>query len=280
MRFSVQDIWRALLQPQPVPRSASNGMGRRMNQREHHLLPRASEDEEILRLASHGFRTPGVAHDLGNMLQVIASAVRLIDRSLDEGSRAKVKPFTESALGAVDRASVLARRLLDTARAGRRVEEPICPNETILGMRDLMILTTGPKIELRTFCNQDVPLIRCDGHELENVILNLVINARDAMPLGGKLILATHAERDARAAPRAAPSTAVISVCDTGSGMSEDVASKAFTPFYSTKAPGDGTGLGLAMVDAFARRCGGFAEIRSVVGCGTTIVLRLPACDR
>ena len=243
------------------------------------VLPVNRSEDEVARLASLGFVAMGMAHDLGNLLQVVASAVGLIDRAMDVETRRRVEPLVRSALGSVDRAGELTRHLLDLGRAQHRPVQRFNPGDAVLGIVDLVSLAVGPRIEVRTLCG-NAPAIRCDAREFENAILNLAVNARDAMVDGGRLTLSTHMERSPAgdASGRAHPIAAVC-VQDTGSGMSAEVARHVFTPLYTTKAAGRGTGLGLAMVQDFARRQGGTVDLESEQGQGTSVTLRLPGAS-
>jgi signal transduction histidine kinase len=168
--------------------------------------------------------------------------------------------------------------MLDVSRSDARKDEVTSLAATLTGIADLIRLTAGPSVTVDFEIGASLPLVLCSARELENVILNLVINARDAMPAGGLLsltVLPEYPHRDVCSACTA-ETAAVLRVRDTGSGMSPDVAARAFDPFFTTKPMGNGSGLGLAMVADFARRSGGVAEFDSAVGQGTTISLRLP----
>ncbi len=235
----------------------------------------------MMRLATLGLMTTGIAHDLGNLLQVIGSAVRLIERNVDPATGEELRPLTQGALASVDRAASLSRQILDLTSSQRALDEITYLDKIVASLRGLISLTVGPSIVVEITSEADVPAVICNTRELENAILNLVINARDAMPDGGCLTLSIHREGGGR--PR--PSTqgaeypkAVLCVADTGSGISPAIASQVFEPFFTTKPRERGTGLGLAMVSDFARRWGGSAEIESRVGEGTSVTLRLPGC--
>lgn len=239
------------------------------------------EDQDLIRLATLGLMTAGVAHDLGNLLQIVSSAVRLIDQKLDPATRAELAPLTAGAMESVNRAGALSRQILDLSRSKAAVEEITCLERTLGSIRNLVVLMAGPRVAVEFAMPGDLPQIVCNTRELENAILNLVINARDAMPEGGRLTISTFSETEAPDYDRFVTSggiTAVLSVRDTGCGMSPDLASKVFKPFFTTKSDSSGTGLGLSMVSDFARRAGGCAEIESAPGRGTTVTLRLPGC--
>lgn len=244
-------------------------------------LPNRLEDQDLIRLATLGLMTAGVAHDLGNMLQVVSSAVRLIDQKLDPATRAELAPLTAGAMDSVSRAGSLSRQILDLSRSSAATREITCLDRTLNSIRNLVILMAGPEVAVEFATPGSLPQVVCNTRELENVILNLVLNARDAMPEGGRLVISTFSETEPADYDRfvtAGGVTAVLSVCDTGCGMSPDVAGKVFKPFFTTKGDGRGTGLGLSMVSDFACRAGGSAQIESSVGRGTTVTLRLPGC--
>ncbi len=244
-------------------------------------LPDRLDEQDLMRLATLGLMSAGIAHDMGNLLQVIASAVRLIDRRLDEDARAEFRPLIQGALTAVDRATTLRRHVLDLAPSEPAAKEIIFVGTTVAAIRDLIGWTVGPFIELEVICADDTPAVICNGRELENAILNLVVNAKDAMPHGGRLTLCAYRDPGVlnRGRGGGAMPSAVLSVSDTGCGMSSDIAGKVFRPFFTTKGKDRGTGLGLAMVSDFVRRAGGSAEIESLLGEGTTVTLRLPGCQ-
>jgi len=235
---------------------------------------------DLKRLARFGLRTAGARHDLGNLLQAIASAVRLIQRRPDHATRDELHRLTDAALKAVDRAGALNRQVHELAGIEAANNATTDLGATLLGIKGLISLAAGSGISTELRLNPDVPAVTCNVHELENVILNLVVNARDAMPLGGRLVLATFQVCGRAAAEGGESSTcvqAVLQVTDTGCGMSTNDANQAFRPFFTTKGAKRGTGLGLALVRDFAQRAGGTAEIQSAPGHGTSVFLRLPA---
>jgi signal transduction histidine kinase len=234
-----------------------------------------------MRLATLGLMTAGVAHDLGNHLQVIASALNLIHRRLEESNRQDLHPLAESAQTSVDRAAALSRQILDLSASKASTNEITFPDATVIAMRNLISVIVGSAIEVSVIASKDGPAVLCNGRELENAVLNLVINARDAMPHGGRLTISVYRDEMASNACQISGGPepkVVICVRDTGCGMSEETIGQVFRPFFTTKAEGRGTGLGLAMVSDFARRSGGSAEIASVLGEGTSVLMRLPCC--
>lgn len=230
------------------------------------------------RLEAIGQLTGGVAHDFNNLLTVITGNLELLEGSLTE---ARPLDYLKRAHEAADMAARLTSRLLTFAR--RRRLEPVLLNlnEQVLNMSELLKRTLGEPILLKTLLAPDLWSTRADPSEVENAVLNLAINARDAMPSGGRLVIQTeNASIDAglaRAETGQIPGDFVrVSVTDTGSGMSTDVLARAFEPFFTTKEGGRGTGLGLSTIYGFAQQSGGFAQIYSELGEGTTVNIYLP----
>lgn len=240
--------------------------------------PCSLSNDEVIRLSSLGLTTLEVAHDLRNLLQVATSAIRLIDRNLSKQPRATLGPFIGGALASIERASTLSRRLLDTARPRPAKGCVIYIDALLNEMRGQIALAAGPTVQLKLRSGNFIPAINCHRADLENVILNLVVNARDAMRAGGQLTLLVERDTATALLPQKRPDV-VLSVADSGCGMPQAVAAQAFKPFFTTKSRDRGTGLGLAMVAAFAGRLGGTAEIMSIMGQGTTVTLRLPSCS-
>jgi len=236
--------------------------------------------EDIQRLVALGLTTSEVAHDLGNLLQIVGSAVRLIDRGLGQACSPDLSPLIGGALSSVDRATALSRRLLDSAQAPHEPVARVYLDTVLAGIRNMILLAAGPAVAVELVVGEGLPAIRCDRHELENVILNLVSNARDAMHGAGRLIIAIEREVPDREAIAGISPGLSLRVTDTGCGMSPETAARAFQPFFTTKPRGRGTGLGLALAGAFAQRLGGSADIDSRIGEGTAITLHLPCSGR
>ena len=242
--------------------------------------PNRLTELEVARLASLGLVTGGIAHDLGNHLAVVASAIRLIKQNLAPTSALELRPLTDAAMTALERAATMNRDILDLSRSSSD-NEIVFLDAIIAAGLDRIMLAVGPAITVELSKPERLPAVFCNSRELENVIFNLVINARDAMPEGGVLTLNVFQELIKGQNTRldeVAPSHVVLRVTDTGCGIPSDVTEKVFRPFFSTKPIGQGTGLGLAIVSDFVRRLGGSAEIESAVGRGTTVTVRLPAC--
>ena len=244
-----------------------------------------SEAEEALRQAqkmeSVGQLTGGIAHDFNNMLQGIASSIELLQRRAEQGRMAEADHFIENALRSVDRAAALTSRLLAFTRRQAPQSLPINPDELIRGMEDLIRRAVRQPVQVELQPAGDAWGVFCDPNQLENALLNLAINAGDAMPQGGRLLISTRRirldEADIAGHKGAAPGDHTeIAVADTGTGMDEATRARAFEAFFTTKPVGRGTGLGLSQLLSFTRLAGGVARIDSELGRGTTIRLYLP----
>jgi signal transduction histidine kinase len=243
-----------------------------------------AETEEQLRQAlkmeAVGQLTGGLAHDFNNILAVISGSIELLQRHLQDGDVARIDRYATSALTACNRGAALTHRLLAFAR--RQTLDPtlVSLTELVLGMETMLQRAVGPGVSITTDLPASTGMTQCDPNQLENAILNLAINARDAMPDGGQLSITTANLQldEANAALRGmAPGRYVtLSVSDTGTGMPASVLARAFDPFFTTKPPGKGTGLGLSMIYGFAKQSGGAVTIQSKEGAGTTVSLLLP----
>ncbi len=244
---------------------------------------RASEERlhQAQKMEAVGQLTGGIAHDFNNMLQGIAGALDLMERRIAQGRANEISRYVVSARQAVDRAARLTARMLAFAR--RQALEPtvVDPDRLVRGMEELIRRTVGPEIEVELSLHDGVWQACCDANQLESALLNLAINARDAMQDGGRLAFFT-ADRFCSAADLAdqddvAPGDYVeIAVTDTGVGMPPDVLARAFEPFFTTKPIGQGTGLGLSQLYGFVQQSGGFVRLESEPGRGTTVQLYLP----
>ena len=236
--------------------------------------------EEALRqsqkMEALGQLTGGLAHDFNNLLQGVVGAFQLIQRK--PGDPERVSSWAAQGLEAADRGARLTRQLLTFSRAQKLELVPFVVGDVLVGMRDLLTRTLGPRIRLRLELDDvDCPVLS-DPTQIELAVLNLAINARDAMPDGGRLTIATALRRidDVDGALQAGDYVEV-NVTDTGSGMPADVAARAFDPFFTTKGVGKGTGLGLSQVYGVARQAGGEARVQSSPGKGTTVSMLLRA---
>jgi PAS domain S-box-containing protein len=227
-----------------------------------------------------GQLTGGIAHDFNNLLAGISGSLELINTRLAQGRLADVDKYVTVAQGAVQRAASLTHRLLAFSRRQTLSPEATNVNALIQGMQELVARTVGPSIELQVVARSDLWPALIDPAQLENSLLNLCLNARDAMPGGGRIVIETANESfdvgNAEQEAGAAQDYLCIRVSDSGIGMSPAIIAKAFEPFFTTKPIGAGTGLGLSMVYGFVRQSGGQLKIESVEGRGTTVVMHLP----
>ena len=247
------------------------------------LSERASIEEALRqsqKMEAIGQLTGGIAHDFNNLLSGISGSLELLAVRLSQGRVGEADRYVTAAQGAAKRAAALTHRLLAFARRQTLDPRPTDANRLIADMEDLIRRTMGPAIAVENVGAGGLWTVLVDSNQLENALLNLCINARDAMLNGGKLTLET-ANRwlDSRAArERDIPPGQYVSICvsDTGLGMSPDIVARAFDPFFTTKPLGSGTGLGLSMTYGFARQSGGQVRIYSEVSKGTTVCLYLP----
>ncbi|XUY27389.1 PAS domain S-box protein [Agrobacterium sp. rho-8.1] len=242
------------------------------------------EAQEQLRQAQKieaiGQLTGGLAHDFNNILAGIGGSLEMMTTRLAQGRVGELDRYLVGATAATKRAAALTQRLLAFSRRQTLDPKPTDLNSLVIGMLELIYRSIGPSIEVETAAAQDLWTTFVDAGQLENALLNLCINARDAMPEGGKITIETGNHRlDERAArEQGLKPGQYVSLCvsDTGTGMSDEVMSRAFDPFYTTKPIGQGTGLGLSMVHGFAGQSDGAVRIDSKIGDGTTICIYLP----
>jgi signal transduction histidine kinase len=227
-----------------------------------------------------GQLTGGLAHDFNNLLAGISGSLELLQLRMRQGRVNDVERYITAAQDASTRAAALTHRLLAFARRQTLDARLTDINRLVVGMEELVCRTVGPEVAVEVVAADGLWSTLVDPNQLENALLNLCINARDAMPDGGKLMVETaNKSFDAHAAgERDLPPGQYVSLCvsDTGTGMTPDVVAHAFDPFYTTKATGRGTGLGLSMIYGFVRQSGGQARIYSEPGVGTTVCLYLP----
>jgi PAS domain S-box-containing protein len=227
-----------------------------------------------------GQLTGGIAHDFNNLLTGIVGSLDLLQTRLNQGRTDNVARYIDAAMTSANRAAALTHRLLAFARRQPLIPKSVDANQLVVSLEDLLRRTIGETIDLAIVASDDLWCTLCDPNQLESALLNLAINARDAMPDGGKLTIATaNARLDGITAntPALAPGDYIcIGVADTGTGMSAEVAARAFDPFFTTKPIGQGTGLGLSMIYGFARQSNGHVTIDSKLGQGTSVKLYLP----
>lgn len=224
-----------------------------------------------------GKLTGGIAHDFNNLLTGIITGIELLKKRLDEGRTDAVLRFADTALNSARSAASMTNRLLAFARQQPLDARPADLNDQVRSLEELLQRTIGERISLTLdLCGNDA-VAQVDANQLESAILNLVINARDALPLGGNIIIRTAALQSPGDADLAEGRYVVLTVKDNGTGISPEILGKVFDPFFTTKPLGQGTGLGLSSIYGFARQSGGEARLSSVVGQGTEVSLILPA---
>lgn len=239
--------------------------------------------EEALRQAQKmeavGQLTGGIAHDFNNLLTIIIGNIDTVIRRFDTGGDPRARRSLDNALKGAERAASLTQRLLAFSRRQPLDPKPIDVERLLAGMSDLLTRSIPEEIAVQIVVAPDIWPIEADPHQLENVILNLAVNARDAMPEGGALTIEannrTYGPGDAVPAGLAHGDHVVISVRDNGIGMSPETILQVFDPFFTTKEVGKGTGLGLSMVYGFVKQSGGHVALDSVVGEGTVVSLIL-----
>lgn len=241
---------------------------------------RAIAEEALVqaqKMEAVGQLTGGIAHDFNNLLTVISGSMQLLELRLKDLDDEKVRRHMDGITGATQRAAALTQRLLAFSRRQSLSPQPTELNTLIGELGDMIRRTIGEAIVFNTELAPDMRPVFVDRNQLENVLLNLSLNARDAMPHGGQLWLKTAEKRVGNEDANLSEGVyAVISVIDTGNGMDEATIARAFEPFFTTKEVGKGTGLGLSMIYGFLKQSGGHAEIASEPGVGTTIKLYLP----
>jgi signal transduction histidine kinase/ActR/RegA family two-component response regulator len=231
---------------------------------------------QIQKMEAVGQLTGGIAHDFNNMLAVVVGGIDLARRRLG-GPKREVMTHLNNAMDGATRAAALTRRLLSFARAEPLLPEQVQPAELVRGLTDLLDRTLGERITVRVEGTGEWP-VYVDPHQLENALLNLAVNGRDAMDGQGVLTISTSdvAVGPGEVGELAAGEYVRIAVADQGCGMTEEVRRRAFEPFFTTKEVGKGTGLGLSQIFGFARQSGGEVTIDSEVGKGTVVSIYLP----
>ncbi|BCX67920.1 MULTISPECIES: PAS domain-containing hybrid sensor histidine kinase/response regulator [Pseudomonas] len=255
------------------------------NQRLQNEMFERERAEDALRHAQKmeavGQLTGGIAHDFNNMLTGIIGSLDLMQRYLADGRTEDIGRFAEAAVSSAKRAAALTHRLLAFSRRQSLDRKPINANDLIHSLEDLFSRTKGDHIQLKLQLAEDAWPVSTDVSQLENALLNLVINARDAMPDGGELRIETaNVYLDGSDVyilePVKAGDYLMIAVSDNGTGMTPKILAKAFDPFFTTKPIGQGTGLGLSMIYGFAQQSGGHVSLFSMPGQGTSVRLYLP----
>ncbi len=293
--------WASSLQTERPGAGASSHppLERRVEMRRGHAKPWAERDLEIAETLRHaitevivrslrriadlheqlrqsqkmeavGQLTGGIAHDFNNLLTGIIGSLELMQARVEHDRTEDLGRYCAAAIGSAKRAASVTHRLLAFSRRQTLDPKPVDVARLMGSMEELIRRTVGPAVELVTTSASDLWHALCDAHQLENALLNLAINARDAMPDGGRLTIA------AVNAPQG--QFVSVSVADTGSGMSPETMARVFEPFFTTKPLGQGTGLGLSMVYGFAEQSNGLVRLESEPGRGTTVRLSLPCC--
>jgi PAS domain S-box-containing protein len=253
---------------------------RQVAERTGELMATEAALRQSQKMEAVGQLTGGIAHDFNNLLTGITASLELLQTRIDQGRLETIPRYIDAAQSGAQRAAALTQRLLAFSRQQTLDPKPTSANRLIAGMEDLLRRAIGPNIEMRVVADAELWATLIDRNQLENALLNLCINARDAMPDGGRLTIETSnitlGDAAARAHELAAGDYVSLCVTDTGAGMTPEVIARAFDPFFTTKPLGQGTGLGLSMIYGFVRQSGGAVRIASEPGRGATLCLYLP----
>ncbi|MFC7054243.1 ATP-binding protein [Hansschlegelia quercus] len=265
-------------------RSLNEELERHVAERTDKLMAAEAALRQSHKMEAVGQLTGGIAHDFNNMLTGVIGALDLIKRRVGAGRLDDLDRFMDAASSSAQRAAALTARLLAFSRRQSLDPKPLDPNALIMSLEELLRRTIQENISLRIVANPRAPQAIADANQLESAIVNLAINARDAMPEGGQLTIETSVveldESYVALKPDMRPGPyVVISVSDTGVGMSPEILEKIFDPFFTTKPIGQGTGLGLSMIYGFVRQSGGQVRVHSEPGVGTTVSLYLQASN-
>jgi PAS domain S-box-containing protein len=259
------------------------GAGRDVTREKEAMETQALLEEQLRqsqKMEAVGQLTGGLAHDFNNLLAGIVGSLDLLTVRIGQGRLNNLERYTTAAQGAAIRAAALTHRLLAFSRRQTLDPKPTDVNRLVAGMEDLIRRTVGPAIQIEVVASSELWSTLVDPPQLENALLNLCINARDAMPEGGRIFIETSNRtldpRMARMRDLEPGEYIALSVTDNGCGMPPEVIAKAFDPFFTTKPIGVGTGLGLSMIYGFVRQSGGQARIHSQVDQGTSVTLFLP----
>jgi signal transduction histidine kinase len=255
---------------------ANADLERRVEERTCEREAALAQVHEMRKVESLGQLTGGVAHDFNNLLMAVLGNLELVRKFLPDDP--KIHRLIDGAIQGAERGATLTKRMLAFARRQELKPETVEIPNLVDSMVEMLRRSLGPGIQITTGFEADVPPTRVDPNQLELALLNLALNARDAMPLGGKLTISAHRERVAAGdVPGLEPGEYVcITERDTGEGMDEVTLKRATEPFFTTKGAGRGTGLGLSMVDGLVAQSGGAMRITSRQGAGTTVELWLP----
>jgi signal transduction histidine kinase len=261
------------LQQQRVATWRWRATARRLNREMHRRIRAETDLHQAQKMEALGQLTGGVAHDFNNLLTVLQGCLEILSgRQCEQTLQARV----EMALATIERGERLTSQLLAFARRKPLTVARLDLNDTLRQMAELMARTVGSKIRVETDLAPDLWSVDADATQLELAVINLAINSRDAMPEGGLLRVRTFKTTLPDGVSGEAADFVGLEISDTGTGMPPEILTRAFEPFFTSKAPGKGTGLGLSLVYGFARQSGGSASIRSEVGRGTAVTLLLP----
>jgi PAS domain S-box-containing protein len=253
---------------------------RQVEERTTELMAAEETLRQSQKMEAVGQLTGGIAHDFNNLLAAISGSLELLGMRVRDGRLDAIPRYIDAAQSAAKRAAALTQRLLAFSRRQTLDPRPVNANRLIGEMEELIRRTVGPSVSLEFGGAGGLWMTLADPNQLENTLLNLAINARDAMPDGGRLTIETSNKwldnRGAREHDLPSGQYVCVSVSDTGTGMTPDVVQRAFDPFFTTKPLGQGTGLGLSMIHGFVRQSGGQVRIHSEPGAGTTMSLYLP----
>ncbi|WP_375454396.1 ATP-binding protein [uncultured Methylobacterium sp.] len=259
---------------------AEDDLERRVAERTAELNVSEETLRQSQKMEAVGQLTGGIAHDFNNLLAGISGSLELLQTRMAQGRLTDLDRYINTAQGCSKRAAALTHRLLAFSRRQTLDPKPTNVNGLIAGMEELIRRTVGPGIAVEVVGAGGLWAVLVDPNQLENALLNLAINARDAMPAGGRITIETGNrwldDRIARERDATPGQYISLSVTDTGTGMSPEVIARAFDPFFTTKPVGEGTGLGLSMIYGFVRQSGGQVRIYSELGQGTTLCLYLP----
>lgn len=283
-RDFVTTIWRDVTDRRAAEialREARDALEKNNEELETRVEERTREREAALRqlhesqkMESIGQLTGGVAHDFNNLLAIILGSLGLLKKSLPDDPR--VARLLDRAIQGAERGATLTTRLLAFARRQDLKIEIVALQALIPEMLDFLRHSVGPNISIQVDISPEVGPVEVDANQLELALINLAVNARDAMPQGGSLTIACHNEANAKSAGLLRDQYVCITIADTGEGMNEETLARAQEPFFTTKGIGKGTGLGLSMVHGFAAQSGGAMRIKSTPGKGTSVTLWLP----
>ncbi|MCC8442445.1 PAS domain-containing protein [Xanthomonas cannabis] len=261
-------------------RELSDTLEQRVTERTRELMTVEEALRQSQKMEAVGQLTGGLAHDFNNLLAGISGALELMSLRIEQGRFRDLERYVTTAQGATTRAAALTHRLLAFARRQTLLPKPTNVNRLVVDMLELIQRTVGPGICVENLAAAELWLALVDAPQLENALLNLCINARDAMPDGGRLCVQTSNRWIGHEMGQqlGMPEGHYLSLCvsDTGTGMPPDVVARAFDPFFTTKPIGEGTGLGLSMIYGFAKQSGGQVRIQSEVGKGSTVCIYLP----